>query len=66
MRAGRVWKVLGLAGLAGVAATGVVVARDQRRRAQLTPEEVRGRLHERLAGSTERAAGAGPVEGEPQ
>jgi len=42
------WKVLGLAGLAGVAATGAIIARDQRRRAQLTPDEVRDRLHERL------------------
>lgn len=45
----KVWKVLGLAGLAGVAATGVIIARDQRQRAQLTPEQVRDRLHERLA-----------------
>ena len=43
------WKVLGVAGVAGVAATGVIIARDQRQRAQLTPEEVRARLHERLA-----------------
>lgn len=43
------WKVLGVAGLAGVAATGAIIARDQRRRAQLTPDEVRARLHERLA-----------------
>ncbi len=47
----KLWKWLGLAGLAGVAATGVVIARDQRRRAQLTPDEVRDRLHERLAES---------------
>jgi hypothetical protein len=46
-----VWKWLGLAGLAGVAATGVVIARDQRQRAALTPDEVRERLHERLAES---------------
>ena len=45
----RWWKWLGLAGVAGVAATGAVVARDQRRRTQVTPEEVRARLHERLA-----------------
>lgn len=45
----KLWKWLGLAGVAGVAATGVVVARDQRRRAQVTPDEVRARLHERLA-----------------
>ncbi len=44
----KLWKVLGLAGLAGVAATGIVIARDQRRRAELTPEEVRERLHQRL------------------
>ena len=44
----KLWKWLGLAGLAGVAATGVVIARDQRQRAQLTPDEVRDRLHERL------------------
>lgn len=44
----KLWKVLGVAGLAGVAATGVIIARDQRRRSQLTPEQVRARLHERL------------------
>lgn len=46
---GRLWKVLGVAGLAGVAATGVVVARDHRRRTQMSPDEVRDRLRERLA-----------------
>ena len=45
----RWWKMLGLAGLAGVAATGVVIARDQRRRRAYTPDEVRDRLHARLA-----------------
>lgn len=49
MRASRVWKVLGVAGLAGVAATGAVVARDQRRRTRLSPDEVRARLHQRVA-----------------
>ena len=44
----KLWKVLGVAGLAGVAATGAIIARDQRQRAQLTPEEVRARLRERL------------------
>jgi hypothetical protein len=44
----RLWKALGLAGLAGVAATGAIIARDQRQRAQLTPEEVRARLRRRL------------------
>jgi hypothetical protein len=41
----------GLAGLAGVAATGAAVARDERRRRAYTPDEVRSRLHERLAES---------------
>lgn len=44
----RLWKWLGLAGIAGVAATGAVVVRDQRRRVQLTPDEVRDRLRARL------------------
>ena len=48
------WKWLGLAGLAGVAATGVVAARDERRRHAYTPDEIRARLHERVdAGETE-------------
>ncbi|MGI5519715.1 hypothetical protein ACQEUX_01990 [Micromonospora sp. CA-259024] len=45
----RWWKVLGLAGLAGVAATGVVIARAERRRRAYTPEEIRQRLLERHA-----------------
>ena len=45
----RWWKLLGLAGLAGVAATGVVIARDERRRRAYTPDEIRDRLHARLA-----------------
>ena len=40
---------MGLAGLAGVAATGVVVTRAERRRRAYTPEQVRDRLHNRLA-----------------
>jgi LPXTG-motif cell wall-anchored protein len=42
------WKWIGLAGLAGVAATGVVVTRRRRAQRQYTPEELRARLHERL------------------
>ena len=42
-------KVVGLAAFAGVAATGVVIIRDQRRRSAYTPDEVRDRLHTRLA-----------------
>jgi hypothetical protein len=45
----RWWKVLGVAGFVGVAATGVLVARAERKRRAYTPEEVRTRLRERLA-----------------
>jgi hypothetical protein len=43
------WKLLGLAGLAGVAATGVVVARRRRAHREYDPDELRARLHQRLA-----------------
>lgn len=43
------WKVVGLAGVAGVAATGVVVARNRRAQAPLEPDELRERLRGRLA-----------------
>jgi|tagenome__1003787_1003787.scaffolds.fasta_scaffold20409211_2 hypothetical protein len=44
------WKLLGLAGVAGVAATGAVVAQRQLRDQQeYTPEELRDKLHSRLA-----------------
>jgi hypothetical protein len=42
------WKLLGLAGLAGVAATGVVVARRRRATTDVSPDELRERLHARL------------------
>ncbi|MGW0591393.1 hypothetical protein [Streptosporangium sp. NPDC002607] len=51
----RWWKVLGLAGVAGVAATGVVIARAERRRQAYTPDEIRTRLRARLAESSEGA-----------
>jgi hypothetical protein len=44
------WKWLGLAGVVGVAATGVVVTRAERQRRAYTPEEVRARLHARIEG----------------
>lgn len=43
---------MGLAGLAGVAATGAVIARAERRRRAYTPEQVRERLHQRVAESS--------------
>ena len=49
------WKWLGVAGLVGVAAGGVLVVRDQRQRNAYTADEVRARLHHRLAESGEEA-----------
>jgi hypothetical protein len=44
------WKWIGLAGLAGVAATGAVVAQRRRRaHRDYDPDELRERLHRRLA-----------------
>jgi len=52
MRRRSVWKIVGLAGLAGVAATGVAVVRSERRRRAYTPDDVRTRLHQRVAAIT--------------
>lgn len=46
-----VWKWIGLAGVAGVVAGGALVVRDQRKRRAYTADEVRARLHQRLAES---------------
>lgn len=46
--ANRVWKIIGLAGLVGVVATGALVARNERERRAYTPDEVRDRLQQRL------------------
>ena len=43
------WKLIGVAGLAGVAASGVVVARRRRAHQELDADELRSRLHRRLA-----------------
>ena len=45
----RLWKLLGLAGLAGVAAGGAVLARNERQRRAYSPDDVRARLRERHA-----------------
>ena len=47
----RWWKVAGLAGFVGIAATGAVLVRAERRRRAYTPDEIRARLHARLAES---------------
>jgi hypothetical protein len=52
------WKYLGLAGLAGVTATGVVVARRRRTQQSYSSDELRAKLHHRLA---EAGATAGPA-----
>jgi hypothetical protein len=57
----RWWKLLGLAGVAGVAATGVVIARAERKRRAYTPDEIRERLHARVDG----ASAAGKQDGTP-
>ena len=43
------WKALGVAAFVGVAATGVAIARAERERRAYTPEQVRDRLHARVA-----------------
>jgi len=53
------WKILGLAGIAGVAATGVVVARKRRAQREYTPDELRERLHGRLADAAARTGDQG-------
>ncbi|MCZ2818581.1 hypothetical protein [Modestobacter sp. VKM Ac-2984] len=45
----RLSKLLGVAGIVGVAATGTVLLRHERHRRSYTPEEVRARLQGRVA-----------------
>lgn len=52
------WKLIGVAGLAGVAATGAVVTRKRRAHENLDPDELRDRLHQRL-GEVPDAPGGG-------
>jgi hypothetical protein len=59
----KVWKILGLAGLVGVAAGGVALARSQRRRRAYTPEEIRERLHARAAEAQADHSGRPPAPG---
>ena len=48
------WKIVGLAGVAGVtAATGVVVARKRRDQTEYDPDELRDKLHSRVAEAAE-------------
>lgn len=43
------WKIFGMAGIAGVAGAGVLIAREERSRRAYTPDEIRSRLHARAA-----------------
>lgn len=49
----RWWKIAGLAALLGVAATGVVIVRAERKRRSYTPKEIRDKLHERYAAAAQ-------------
>lgn len=49
LNARTLWKVVGLAGVVGVAATGAVAVRAERQRRAYTPDQVRDRLHDRYA-----------------
>jgi hypothetical protein len=57
------WKLVGVAGLAGVAATGAVLARKHRAQRHYDPGELRERLHRRLEEAGERTA---PGEDQPE
>jgi hypothetical protein len=58
----RLWKLLGLAGLAGVAATGTVLVRNERQRRAYSPDDVRNRLHERAAAAASAPEPAPPAQ----
>ncbi len=53
---------MGLAGVAGVVATGVVVVRAERRRRAYTPDQVREQLHARLAQVTPETVESGAAQ----
>jgi hypothetical protein len=59
------WKIVGLAGVAGVtAATGVAVARKRRDHTEYDPDELRDRLHSRVADAAQDDADAAASEAE--
>lgn len=60
-----IWKWIGLAGVAGVVAGGALVVRDQRKRRAYTPDEIRARLHQRLAESNSEGFNPNRVRSEP-
>jgi len=54
------WKAVGVAGLVGVVATGVVLVRDERQRRAYTADDVRARLHARAAAAAPVPTSAAP------
>ncbi|HUK68607.1 MAG TPA: hypothetical protein VLW50_07635 [Streptosporangiaceae bacterium] len=59
------WKVLGLAAFVGVAATGALIVRDERRRRAYTAEEIRARLHARFTEASPDAGASTDAEAAP-
>ena len=49
----KLWKILGMAGVVGVAATGALVVKSERKRQAYAPDEVRDQLHKRFAQAAE-------------
>jgi hypothetical protein len=58
-----IWKWIGLAGVAGVVAGGALVVRDQRKRRAYTADEIRAKLHQRLAESDAETLQSGSASG---
>lgn len=65
------WRIIGLAGIGGVAAAGVLLSRKRRAWTEPSPEELRDKLHDRLASGSVLRPGDGegvetPAEPEPE
>lgn len=56
------WKLIGLAGVAGVAASGAVVVRRRRGHQEYDADALRDKLHERLAQTRAPDAPSGPAD----
>lgn len=65
LRASHVWKLVGLAGVMGVAATGALAVRNERARRAYSPDEIRSVLHERYTQAYAKQAEQGEIELEP-
>lgn len=65
LRASHIWKLVGLAGAMGVAATGVLAVRNERARQAYSPDEIRSVLHERYTQAYAKQAEQEEIELEP-